>query len=114
MKAEWTSQREEHVSAIPPNWLGSVIQGHGAQQRASENRSRETATEADVVRGHASERVSDAIDISDRDSEVYEDAEGQGGPAGHGQGRSDEEPAPAAEPPDADAEETPPKIDIQA
>jgi len=77
------------MSAIPPGWLGSVIQGHGAQQRASETRARETSAEADVARG-GPERATDAIEISDRDSEVYEDAEGQGGSRRQGDAEEDD------------------------
>ncbi len=89
------------MAGIPPNWLGSIIQTQGAQQRAEKDKARETASQdAASEAGAFADRLQDVIEASDRDSQVYADAEGQGG-----QGRpheGDEEEAPqqdAANPP---------------
>ena len=64
------------MSAIPPNWLGSIIQSQGAQERASQAKSAEEAKGTE--RGAFSDRLRDVIENSDRDVEVYSDAEGTG------------------------------------
>lgn len=64
------------MSAIPPNWLGSIIQSQGAQERASQAKSAEEAKGTE--RGAFSDRLRDVIENSDRDVEVYSDAEGAG------------------------------------
>jgi hypothetical protein len=79
------------MSTIPPNWLGSIIQTHGAQDRAAEAKNKERAGDAERAgKEGVAERLQDIIENSDRDSEVYADAEGAGS-----QGRpfSDEEEA---------------------
>jgi len=67
------------MSTIPPNWLGSIIQTHGAQDRAAEAKNKERAADAERAgkEGFA-ERLQDIIENSDRDSQVYADAEGAG------------------------------------
>jgi hypothetical protein len=64
------------MSTIPPNWLGSIIQTQGAQERATQAKSAEEAKGAE--RATFSERLQDVIENSDRDVEVYSDAEGTG------------------------------------
>ena len=64
------------MSTIPPNWLGSIIQTQGAQERTTQAKSVEDAKGAE--RATFSERLQDVIENSDRDVEVYSDAEGSG------------------------------------
>jgi len=80
------------VSAIPPNWLGSIIQTQGAQERATQAKSTEEAKGTE--RGAFSERLQDVIENADRDVEVYSDAEGtgsQGKPFSEEEEQSEEE-----------------------
>ncbi len=67
------------MSTIPPNWLGSIIQTHGAQDRAAEAKNKERAADAERAgkEGFA-DRLQDIIENTDRDSQVYADAEGAG------------------------------------
>jgi hypothetical protein len=72
------------MSAIPPGWLGSIIQGHGAQQRASEAREKEATSDADAARkGAFADKVAEAIETGDRDTQAFADGHGAGS-----QGRS--------------------------
>ena len=90
------------MSTIPPNWLGSIIQTHGAQDRATEAKNKERAGDAERAgkEGFA-ERLQDIIENSDRDSQVYSDAEGTGS-----QGRPySEEEQEQEQPQDSNAEE---------
>lgn len=64
------------MSTIPPNWLGSIIQSQGAQDRSGRAKGVEDAKGVD--RAAFSERLQDVIENSDRDVEVYSDAEGTG------------------------------------
>jgi hypothetical protein len=64
------------MSTIPPNWLGSIIQSQGAQERASQAKSAEEAKGTE--RGEFSDKLRDVIENADRDVEVYSDAEGTG------------------------------------
>jgi hypothetical protein len=64
------------MSTIPPNWLGSIIQSQGAQERAGQAKSAEEAKGTE--RGAFSDRLRDVIENSDRDVEVFSDAEGTG------------------------------------
>lgn len=64
------------MSTIPPNWLGSIIQSQGAQERAGQAKAADEAKGAE--RGAFSEKLLDVIENSDRDGEVYADAEGPG------------------------------------
>ena len=67
------------MATIPPNWLGSIIQSQGAQERASQAKNAESAEEARRTGGGAfSEKLQDVIENADRDVEVYADAEGAG------------------------------------
>lgn len=84
------------MSGIPPNWLGSIIQTQGAQQRSAADKAKERASQAERAgEGSFADSLQDVIEATDRDSQVYADAEGQG----H-QGRpSDGEEAENAAPP---------------
>jgi len=64
------------MSSIPPNWLGSIIQTQGAQERAGQARSTDEAKQSE--RGHFAEKLQDVIETGEGDGEVYEDAEGTG------------------------------------
>ncbi len=64
------------MSTIPPNWLGSIIQSQGAQERAGQAKSAEEAKGTE--RGEFSDKLRDVIENTDRDVEVYSDAEGAG------------------------------------
>ncbi len=64
------------MSTIPPNWLGSIIQSQGAQERATHAKSAEQAKGTD--RAAFSEELQDIIENNDRDGEVFADAEGTG------------------------------------
>lgn len=74
------------MSAIPPNWLGSIIQAHGAQNNAAKARHKET-TDQTRRSEPFQDQLQEVIENADRDSQVYSDAEGSGS-----QGRSSEEP----------------------
>lgn len=67
------------MSTIPPNWLGSIIQTQGSQARAAEAKQKENAAAAERA-GEAgfAEKLQDVIENTDRDSQVYADAEGTG------------------------------------
>ncbi len=99
------------MSAIPPNSLGSIIQTQGAQTHAAEQKRQEGVSQADRVGGTFAERLQDVIENTDRDSQVYADAEGTGS-----QGRPFEEAPRDAEPQDAaDADNEPTGgLDVQA
>lgn len=87
------------MSSIPPTFLGSLIQTHGAQQREAARK-----REVDAVGGERpafSRELTGAIENDERDSQTYSDAEGKGG---YGRQRPDDAPpedteaAPAAPP----------------
>lgn len=65
------------MSTIPTNWLGSIIQSQGAQERAGQAKNVEEAKGGE--RADFSDRLRDIIENDDRDAEVYSDAEGSGG-----------------------------------
>lgn len=68
------------MSSIPPNWLGSIIQGHASADRAKESKAREATADAERVKPSAfADKLNGAIQATDRDSNVFEDAEGSGG-----------------------------------
>jgi len=76
------------MSTIPPNWLGSIIKTQGAEKRAAEQRAGESAASAERG-GNFAQNLNNVIENDDRDSSVYEDAEGagsQGRPFGDGEG----------------------------
>ena len=82
------------MAGIPPTWLGSIIQTQGAQTHAVERKAKESAAETERTGpGAFAERLQDVIESSDRDSQVYSDAEGAGS-----QGRPSEEGATEAQP----------------
>ncbi len=97
-------------SIVPPNWLGSIIQTHGARARSVQEREQEGAAQTEREADVFAEKLRDAIDNTDRDGQVYADAEGAGS-----QGRPFES---AGEPPpsptdDAGAQEGG-HLDVQA
>lgn len=96
------------MAGIPPNWLGSVAQTAGAQSRAAVDKAREAANAAVNGTGNFVEKLQSVIESSDRDSQVYSDAEGAGS-----QGRTAEEEDQAETEPD-----TPPDtgagLDVEA
>jgi hypothetical protein len=86
------------MSTIPPNWLGSIIQTQGAARRTAEERDRERTAESERSSGASfADSMQNVIENSDRDGEVYSDAEGQGS-----QGRPSEEAEQQGEQPVAD------------
>jgi len=99
------------MSAIPPNWLGSIIQTQGAQERAGQAKAAEEAKGA--ARARFSEQLSEVIENDDRDAEVYADAEGAGG---RGSPFSEDEEAATedAEKLDADQEADGGRLDLEA
>jgi len=96
------------MSAIPPGWLGSIIQTQGAQARAAGDKQAESAAESERAGGTFAEKLQDVIEETDRDSQVYADAEGTGS-----QGRPFEESAEKA-PDEPEAEEPGSALDLQA
>lgn len=74
------------MSTIPPNWLSSAVQAHGAQKRASEVNEKERATSGGSGDAKSVTSGENVIQNEDLDSSVYSDAEGTGS-----QGRSDSE-----------------------
>lgn len=74
------------MANIPPNWLGGVIQTQGATQRAGAERARQQAAAGETAGGVFANQLQDIIAAGDRDTEVFADAEGQGG-----RGRPDQE-----------------------
>lgn len=67
------------MSAIPPNWLGSILGTPGANGRAGADRAKSQADEARQTGADAfAERLQNVIDEGDRDGQVYSDAEGTG------------------------------------
>lgn len=100
-------------SAIPPNFLSSIIQAQDAQKRASEARQAEqTADHQRAQGGSFAEKVQDIIEVEDRDTSVFADAEGTGS---QGRAFSPPEDAPLTSAED-DAEAAPDAggIDIEA
>jgi len=80
------------MSIIPPNWLGSIAQTQGAAARATEQKRQEEAAQGDHTGASFAEKLQDVIENTDRDSQVYSDAEGSGS-----EGRPFEAPAQEAE-----------------
>lgn len=71
------------MAPIPPGWLASIVQGAGAQARAGDSRRREERAGSDAVYDPAAHDLINAVEATDRDSQVSTDAEGAGS-----QGRS--------------------------
>jgi hypothetical protein len=99
------------MSTIPPNWLGSIIQTQGSHARAAGDKEKESGVQAERVGGERfADKLQDVIESSDRDSQVYSDAEGTGS-----QGRPDGGP-PVEEQAAPDNTDEPPTggLDVQA
>ncbi len=90
------------MSTIPPNWLGSIIQTQGAHAREAADKSKEAGAAAEQTDASFAERLGE-IEATDRDSQVYSDAEGTGS-----QGRPFEDQPPEEEAADAEAGEDEP------
>ncbi len=77
------------MSAIPPSWLASGIQGVGSQQKSAEARDRDASQAAAKAGAESpfSHELTDAIAAGDRDSQI--DAEGQG-QGGHGRATAED------------------------
>ena len=59
--------------------MGSVLQSHGAQDRAAEAKNKERTADAERAgKNGFSERLQDVIENTDRDTQIYADAEGTG------------------------------------
>jgi hypothetical protein len=97
------------MSAIPPTWLGSILQTQGAQARAAGDKQGEDVAEAERTSNGFAEKLQDVIEETDRDSQVYTDAEGTGS-----QGRPFEEGAEHSPPAADDADAPPGGLDVQA
>ncbi len=98
------------MSTIPPNWLGSIAQTQGAAARAAEHKRQEEAAQGDHTGASFAEKLQDVIENTDRDSQVYSDAEGSGS-QGRPFGTTEEaEQKPAAEEESASAD----GLDLQA
>lgn len=76
------------MSTIPPNWMGSIIGTHDTQRNASEAKSRDAASQAE--RNQFANRLQNAIEETERDNEVYADAEGLGSQGRPSEDESDE------------------------
>ncbi len=104
------------MSAIPPNPLASIVQAHGAQERAAVARQREAAQERDRAGVDTfGDRLREVIATEERDAQVFSDAEGSG--AGGRSTRGEHEPAQDEDErrgPDAGDDSTGGSIDIQA
>jgi len=97
------------MSTIPPNWLGSIIQSQGAQERAGQAKSAEEAKGTE--RGAFSDKLRDIIENTDRDVEVYSDAEGagsQGSPFSEAEEQAEQDESTEEE------QETEPGLDLEA
>ncbi len=66
------------MSAIPPNWLSSIIQSQGATNRAADARRQDEAAQSESRGDQFVESRENMIEEADADSEVYADAEGAG------------------------------------
>ncbi|MEW6252801.1 MAG: hypothetical protein AB1716_19365 [Planctomycetota bacterium] len=97
------------MSAIPPNWLGSIIQTQSAQARAAQDKNRAAGATAEQVDASFADRLTAEIEASDRDSQVYADAEGTGSQGRPFEDRSAEQP-----PDDTPAPPPPGGLDVQA
>jgi len=99
------------MSTIPPNWMGSVLGAHEAQKQSEQRKTREASDQAERA---GTEKFADSlknvIEESDRDSEVYEDAEGLGS-----QGRPfSEEPEEEGSHDEGESEDSAGGLDVQA
>ena len=86
------------MSTIPPNWLGSIIQTQGSQSKAAVDKQREKAAETERTGTQAfAESLQNVIEESDRDTQVYSDAEGAGSQGRPFEESANPDPSPAAE-----------------
>ncbi len=95
------------MASIPPTWLSSIVQTHGAAQRNGVDRTRaaeETAAKPDFQRD-----LSEVISSDERDAQAFADGQGTGGYNRQADGEPQD--GPAAEPP---ADGSAPRLDIQA
>ena len=106
------------MSTIPPNWMASVLGSQGAQERAGATRKKEAADQAERT---GSDKFADSlhnvIENSDRDSEVYADAEGlggQGSPFSEEPEQSEEQEQEENEEEDEESQASEGELDIQA
>lgn len=102
------------MSAIPPSWLASGIQGVGSQQKSAEARDRDASQAAAKAGAESpfSHELTDAIAAGDRDSQI--DAEGQG-QGGHGRASGgDQDPECNDQPHDGKEPGTGDLVDYQA
>ena len=81
------------MSAIPPPSHAGLIQTHGAQRTAGEQKAREVSKQAQTQTDFSSQ-LKDAITNDDLDSQVFADGQGAGG----GQGRASQQPEDDAQP----------------
>jgi hypothetical protein len=82
------------MSTIPPNWMSSVIGAQDVQRNAATARNKDAADEASrSSNAPFAERLQNVIENSDRDSEVYADAEGTGSQGRPSSQESEEQPA---------------------
>lgn len=88
------------MSSIPPAGHASLIQAHGAQNRADETRRKQNADEAQRSRTDTfADRLQEVIENDDQDTQVYADAEGAGS-----RGKSHEDEPSAEDEPTAQAD----------
>jgi hypothetical protein len=98
------------VSAIPPNWLSSIIQSSGAPTPASEARRREAAGQVERTSGpDFAQDLLNMIENDDRDSATFTDAEGRGSLGRPSAPEEDEESAAPS-----DVHDEPGQLDVQA
>lgn len=104
------------MSAIPPPGHAGLIQAHGAQRVAGEKKAQEASKQTGRTQTDPfAERLKEAIENDELDSQVFSDGEGNGG--GQGRAFNDES---ADESPDTEAATTeddgddPGGIDLQA
>jgi hypothetical protein len=67
------------MAGIPPGWLGSIIQTQGAAQRTGEKKAKEDSSAVENAgAGSFADKLQNVVGASDRDNQVYADAEGAG------------------------------------
>ncbi|MGE0481198.1 MAG: hypothetical protein AB7Q17_12070 [Phycisphaerae bacterium] len=91
------------MSAIPPNWISSVVGAQGAAQRSAEARAKEEAAETRrTTRPTFDKALQEVIETQDADTQVYSDAEGSGSQGRASSEQHEHKPHDEA-PPDEDA-----------
>lgn len=67
------------MAGIPPGWLGSIIQTQGAAQRVGDKKAKEDSSAVENAgAGSFADNLQNVVGASDRDNQVYSDAEGAG------------------------------------